>query len=59
MKRTIQNCSYAKRMVRRGLGEPSVAGDKCMGYQRGENDDEPCETCKECKLNEWHESEVE
>lgn len=28
---------------------------KCDGYQKSEGDDEPCETCKECKLNTFYE----
>lgn len=28
---------------------------KCEGFRTSENDDEPCEICKECKLNVYHE----
>lgn len=40
MKRTLYNCSMIKKMVAKGLESP-----------KSENDDEPCETCKKCKLN--------
>lgn len=29
---------------------------KCEGYQRGYLDDEICDTCKTCKLNEFYEN---
>jgi hypothetical protein len=31
------------------------ADGTCLGYQRGENDDEPCEQCKNCPQNEFYE----
>ena len=50
-KRTPQNCSLIKRGLREGIGSPQIYDDgKCMGYSHSE-DDEPCETCKECKWN--------
>lgn len=44
-KRTPQNCGIIKKS-----GEPGKDGNGlCMGFARGENDDEPCEACKKCK----------
>lgn len=37
------------------LGKPRQQDGKCDGYQKSEGDDEPCETCKECKLNTFYE----
>lgn len=55
-KRTIENCTLIKRGVHRlGLGEPETRNGKCLGYGRGENDDEPCEKCKVCTLNTAYE----
>lgn len=56
MIRTIENCSLVKRMVRKGAGEPEREGDRCLGYAG--QADEPCETCKECKLNVWYDDEA-
>lgn len=51
-KRTPQNCSLIKRGLREGIGLPQTDNDgKCMGYSHSEDDDEPCEICKECKWN--------
>lgn len=55
MKRTLDNCSLIQRMVIRGLGEPIQRDGRCMGYARSEYDDEPCETCKHCPLQESYE----
>ena len=51
MKRTLENCSLIQKCVRKGIGEPEQRNGFCGGYQRGEDDDEPCEKCKCCKLN--------
>ena len=46
MKRTYENCS-----LQRKIGVAGKDGnDMCLGFGRGETDDEPCETCKRCKL---------
>jgi hypothetical protein len=42
-------------MVIRGLGEPIQHDGRCMGYSRSDIDDEPCETCKRCPLQESYE----
>lgn len=51
--RTLDNCSLIQKMIKRGIGEPEQYHNinKCLGYQRGETDDEPCEICKRCKYN--------
>lgn len=51
--RTLDNCSLIKKMIKSGIGEPEQMYNinKCLGYQRSENDDEPCEICKGCKYN--------
>lgn len=51
MKRTFENCSLIQQRRRKGFGVPQQRNDFCLGYQKGENDDEPCEKCKSCKLN--------
>lgn len=50
--RTIENCTLIQKCVKKGIGEPQQWHfiNKCEGYQRGENDDEPCEQCKKCKF---------
>jgi len=53
-KRTIENCAVIKNAVKRGLGEPEIQLGKCLGYSNG-YDDEPCEKCKDCKLNTAYE----
>lgn len=55
MMRTLENCSLIQKCVRKGIGEPEQRNGVCLGYQKGENDDEPCEKCKSCKLNISHE----
>lgn len=52
MQRTLENCSLIKRNVKRGIGEPEQYYNinKCLGYAKSEMDDEPCETCKNCKF---------
>lgn len=54
MQRTLENCTLIQKCVRRGIGNPEQRNGKCMGYQKSENDDEPCEICKSCKLNEYY-----
>lgn len=51
MKRTLDNCSLIKKCVRKGIGEPEQRNGSCLGYQKSENDDEPCNECKCCTLN--------
>ena len=53
-KRTIQNCRLVKKAVRIGIGSPEIEGDMCLGYA-GDCGDEPCDTCKKCKLNTTYE----
>jgi len=52
MTKTLENCSLIKKMVKKGEGEPERLFNinKCLGYQKGEDDDEPCEICKRCRL---------
>ena len=54
MRRTLEHCGLITRM---GDKEhpPKVENGRCEGYQQGRYDDEPCDTCKECELNVWHE----
>ncbi len=49
MKRTLENCSLIKQSIRIGVGSPNQKDRLCEGYSYL-NDDEPCETCKNCKL---------
>ena len=51
MKRTLDNCSLIKKI--RII--PRQYDGKCEGFSRSEDDDEPCEKCKECKLNTFYE----
>jgi hypothetical protein len=38
------------------LGDPGRdSGGKCAGFQKSRIDDEPCETCKDCRLNAFFE----
>lgn len=53
-RRTLDHC----RMISKYqdlLGKPQQRDGKCDGYQKSQGDDEPCETCKECKLNTFYE----
>lgn len=52
MTRTIENCSVIKKSVSKGIGEPERYWhlNKCLGYCRSDYDDEPIETCKNCKF---------
>lgn len=44
-KRTLENCKLVKR-----FGEPGKDGNgKCLGFAKSRTDDEPIETCKQCK----------
>jgi len=54
MKRTLYNCFLIKK-----FGKPTQIDGKCQGFARSEYDDEPCERCKECELNEHYEPEDE
>lgn len=56
-KQTINDCSFIKECVLKGLGEPSQNNGQCAGYQKSEIDDEPCEKCINCELNEFYEEE--
>jgi len=49
MKRTLENCTYAKRY------EPQQRNGKCLGVAK--DTDEPFEICKSCELCESHEVE--
>jgi hypothetical protein len=51
-KRTLEHCSLITKCLKAGIGKPDQKNGKCNGYQKSENDDEPCETCMECKLQE-------
>lgn len=55
MKRTIENCTLTKKMIKAGEGSPEIQGDKCLGYSG--NTDEPCEVCQKCELNTCYEFE--
>jgi hypothetical protein len=50
MNRTLDNCTLVKRH-----GRPYQKNGKCLGYAN--DTDEPCETCKKCKLNEAYKEE--
>ena len=55
MKRTLENCK-----LRKEYGA-DTEGSKCFGVGTmigfGQWSDEPCEQCKECKLNYYYEVE--
>lgn len=51
MKRTLDNCTVIKHNIKEGIGSPEQYSGKCLGYSQSEYDDEPCEACKNCKLN--------
>jgi len=57
--RTPENCSLIKKGLKTGLGEPKIYYNvnKCEGYSKG-YDDEPCETCKNCKYNLWYKRSI-
>ena len=51
-KRTVENCVLVKKAIRLEIGEPEIQADgRCLGYAAEKEGDEPCEICKECKLN--------
>lgn len=54
--RTIENCSLIKRM---GGAKPVRYNGKCIGFATSDEDDEPCDLCKDCNLNECYEEESE
>ena len=39
------------------FGEPYVGLDGCYGYAQGPGDDEPCEGCKGCRINNSYEGD--
>ena len=47
--RTMENCRLIKEH-----GKPDMDNSKCIGLGI-ENDDEPCEICKNCRLNNTYE----
>lgn len=49
-RKTIENCSLIK-----VYGKPMQYDGKCEGFDTSKNDDEPCRTCKGCKLNVYYE----
>ena len=49
MERTLENCSLIKKID----SQPVQYNGKCEGFQG--DTDEPCEICKNCELNVWHE----
>lgn len=53
MKRTYENCSMQRKHGEAGKD----ANGFCLGFGRGESDDEPCEICKKCKLYTGNEDE--
>jgi len=50
--RTLENCSLIKK-----FGLPEQFDEKCAGLGRDYNDDEPCDVCKNCKLNYYFKEE--
>lgn len=52
MQRTLENCILIKKYVKASIREPQqyYNWNKCMRYARGENDDEPCEQYKNCRM---------
>lgn len=52
MQRTLDNCTLIKKLVKDGIGEPEQYYNlnKCSGYTKSENNDEPCEQCRKCRL---------
>lgn len=53
-KKIINNCSLI-RDYHKIEGVPEIVDGKCVGYQKGTNDDEPCAKCMDCKANVWYE----
>lgn len=56
MKRTLDHCGLITKMGDKDSPPKQING-KCEGYQKSRIDDEPCEICKECKLNMMYEDE--
>jgi homoserine trans-succinylase len=53
MNRTIENCILIKKIGR----TPLQCNSKCIGFAKSQFDDEPCKTCKYCKLNQFYEGQ--
>lgn len=51
-KRTLDHCKLIT-----AVGKPHQANGKCDGFQKSEDNDEPCETCMNCKLNTFFEDD--
>jgi hypothetical protein len=45
------DCEIIKESIVNGIGKPNFKDGRCEGYCHSENDDEPIEKCKACKLN--------
>lgn len=50
MQRTIKNCSLQKK-----YGEAGLEEGMCAGLRTEDGEGEPCDTCKECKLQYQYE----
>jgi hypothetical protein len=56
-RRTLDHCGLITRCMKAGIGKPVQRSGKCEGYQKSDNDDEPCETCIECRLQmDYHDN---
>ena len=53
MKRTLDNCGLIRKMGDKD-NPPRQYDGKCEGYCTSDSD-EPCDICKECKLNTAYE----
>jgi hypothetical protein len=53
MKRTLDNCKLVKK-----YGKPNQYDGVCEGFGKSDSDDEPCNTCQDCKLNYLYDDEV-
>lgn len=53
MKRTLEHCGLITKMGDKDC-PPKQEDGKCYGYGKSQDDDEPCEICKECKLNVFY-----
>lgn len=58
MKRTVENCAFIKKMLKKRQRPPEKQGELCLGYGKAYGDDEPCDTCKKCILCTAHENEM-
>jgi hypothetical protein len=54
-RRTLKHCGLITQCIKAGIGRPKQQDGKCSGYQKSDTDDEPCETCKQCRLHELRE----